>query len=330
MMNPGETERREALGVAAIPVDLAGAALLLVAAYGIVAVGTGGAVRVLAGAALGLFLPGYVTVAALFPRRSLAADRSDHPRGFPGLRHRLVFALGASIAVTIVLGLVVGVVTPAFTTSLVLDTLAAYVAVAGVAAVARRLRVPQDERFALPLEAWRTEAAAVGSESLVRRLLAVALICSALVATGTFVLAVAETGGGETYTDFHLVTNGSDGEYVAADYPDDLVEGEAAELAWGVVNAEGVETDYTVVVTIERVVVEDGEARRIESVELDRTGVTVPAGERTVHDHTLRPPLVGENLRFGYYLYRGDAPDRPDAETAYRHLHVWTTVRPAA
>jgi hypothetical protein len=70
-----------------------------------------------------------------------------------------------------------------------------------------------------------------------------------------------------------------------------------------------------------------GDAQVIETAELNRTSVATAAGERTFRTQTVRPTLVGEDLRLGFYLYRGDVPDRVRADTSYRHLHVWVTVQ---
>ncbi|MGQ4556071.1 DUF1616 domain-containing protein [Halobellus sp. GM3] len=315
--------------VVAIPFDLLAAGVLSGAAFLLVTLGISGPLRVVAGAVLLWFLPGYVTVAALFPRRGTGAAESESGGERLSLRSRALLAVATSLALSIVAGLALGTVAAGFTPDLVLYATIGYVAAVGLLASVRRYQVPRRERFSLPVETWVDEALAAGTTgSRVNRALTLGLICSVLVAVGAFGFAVGAETPGQTYTDFHLVTSDDDGGYVSTGYPDELNESDPATLSWGIRNAEATDTEYTVVVELERVVESGGEMRVIESDELNRTSVSTAAGERAVRTHTVRPTLVGENLRLGFYLYRGDAPDRAGAETAYRHLHLWVTVTP--
>lgn len=287
----------------------------------------GATVRVVAGAVTLLFLPGYVTSAALFPRRSLSG--SDHTAGHEpiGLRERAVISLGLSVALLPILALTVGQFTDGFTEWIAFGTVACYVLVVGVVAWIRRRAVPPKERLSLPVAAWRDElSAGVGTGATRDRLLTVALVTSVLLAGGVFGYAAANPADGETYTDFHLLTTNESGEQVSAGYPDQLSRGENASITWGIESHEAEPTEYTVVVVLERVSLSDDGVRRIETVELDRQSATVSPGERIHRTHEIRPTLAGEDLRLSYYLYRGAAPDRASSETAYRHLYVWVDV----
>jgi uncharacterized membrane protein len=187
--------------------------------------------------------------------------------------------------------------------------------------------VPPEERLSLPVRAWRAElATGVGAGATRDRLLTVALVASVLLAGAAFGYAAANPADGEAYTDFHLLTTNESGEQVSAGYPDRLARGENASVTWGIESHEAQQTEYTVVVALERVSLSDDGVRRIETVELDRQSAAVTPGERINRTHEIRPTIAGEDLRLSYYLYKGAAPDRASPETAYRHLYVWVDV----
>jgi uncharacterized membrane protein len=312
-----------------LPTDLLVAGSVCLSAFLLASFGSGGPLRVLTAMALLWFLPGYVTVSALYPERDRrdARSASAELRGV-SVRGRAVLAVGVSLALSIFAGLLVGTVSTEFTPEIVVNVTVAYVAIVGLIAAVRRYRLPAQDRFSLPTRAWIDEAVnAVTTGSVPDRLLTVALVCSVLLAAGTFGLAVGMEPSGQPYTDFQLLTADGDGEYVSGGYPAELNESETATYTVGIRNSEAEPIEYTVVVVLERVVNSGGDAQVIETAELNRTSVATAAGERTFRTQTVRPTLVGEDLRLGFYLYRGDVPDRVRADTSYRHLHVWVTVQ---
>lgn len=319
--NTGGIEQR-------LPFDLVAVGGLLAATYVTTLLPAGSLPRVVASVVTICVLPGYVTTAALFP---LTSRGDSLRRGVDGtritLRERGAMSLGLSVALVPIIALTVGRLSTGFTTDGTFAMIGGYVTVVGIIAAYRRLQLPEKERLYVPIEAWGAELfAGLGSGSRIDRVLTVALVCSVLVAGGTFAFAATTPVDGETYTDFHLLTVDEDGEYVSAGYPDELERNEPTELSWGIQSYEAETTEYTVITALERVSEDDGQLTRIETAELDRTTTTVSPGEREVVDHEIAPPLVGDNLRVSYYLYRGDAAGTPSEETAYRHLHIWVDV----
>lgn len=324
--------RRQLSSVTGLTGDVVTVWVILAFAYPAVIFDVATPIRYLVAVVLLFFLPGYVTIAALFPRTK-GANFPMHRHDSGGvltLRERLVLSFGINIALLPLFGMILAATSAGFDPVTLLNTIAAYLLVVGSIAMVRRLRVPEDARFSFPISDWISELrAAVGSGSRIERAFTIALLCSILIAGGAVTYAIAVPTDGQQYTDFHLVTENEDGEYVSGEYPDELVVDEPVSLAWGIQNFEQTAREYTVVVQLERVAEEDGELRRIETVELDRTSVTVENGERTVQDHTVQPTLIGDDLRLTYYLYVGDAPEDPDPESAYRQLHIWVDVQPA-
>lgn len=276
-----------------------------------------------------LVLPGYVTASALFPRRRPERPTGTRPLDHASLdyRERALLSIGLSVALVPLLLVPVGRLAGGFTTAGVFVAVGLYVGVLTIVAAVRRLRVPRDRRYGVPIGSWaRGVRDASARASWTNRLLTIALVGSMILAGSVFAFALVSPAGGEAYTDFHLLTEDDDGEYVSGEYPTSLEAGEPASLTWGIENHEGEPVEYTVVVTVERVVERDGEPVRLEMVELDRTDTTVPSGEREYRDHEIDSPLVGDDLRLTYYLYVGPAPESPHPETAYRHLHLWIDV----
>ncbi|MDZ5810240.1 DUF1616 domain-containing protein [Halorubrum sp. AD140] len=341
--------RPASAGQEGLPLDLLAVALVLLVTFASLSLDGGRSVRVIPGAITLLFLPGYVTTAALFPRRTPESPgRTRRPgsmsghaggpgsasgrttaHGALGLRERAVLSVGLSVAVLPILALAIGQFTEGFSELVAFGTVAGYVVLVGIAAWGRRVAVPPTERLSLPIRAWRTEVRdGFATGPTTDRVLTVALVASVLLAGGVFGFAAVNPADGETYTDFHLLTTDESGEYVSAGYPDQLERGETASLTWGLENREAEDTEYTVVVTLERVSQSGDDLRRIETTELDRETTTVAAGETEHRTHEVRPTMMGEDLRLSYYLFKGDAPDRATEEEAYRHLYIWVDVGP--
>lgn len=317
--------------------------IVAAATYLVVAVDAPAAIRIaVAGPAL-FVLPGYVLVATLFPHRGPAAA-SGHLSSPSGLdrvttRERFALAFGLSLAILPVLGILIAVSPWGFSESTIALTFLAFVGLGGLLAAVVRRRLPPEDRFHVPLDRWAAEArAAFWGGSPVDRVLNLLLIASVLVALLAVGGAFAIPQDGQTFTDFAVLTENDDGDLVAGGYPDDLPPGESASLVTAVENHEDEPTEYTVVVTMERVEgAGDGDASEgasgggrdatvTERVELQRYTDAVDPGERWTHRHELEPAISGSSVRVHYYLYRGEAPSDPDATSAYRHLYFWLSA----
>lgn len=280
------------------------------------------------GVVLLFVIPGYVTVAVMYPHHSNVPTESV--TSSVTIRERFALSFALSLVMLPLFGLFAAILPWGTTTSTMFGVLGGFIIVGGVMAGVRRYRLPPAHRFGIPLGAYLDAfRVSFGRSSPTEKLATIALCCSIVLATGMAGYALAVPPDGESFTDFHLVTETDDGEYVAANYPTALTEGEPAELTVGIDNHEHDGTEYTVVVTLDRVYEIEDEHRVVESVELERANATVAPGERWRETHTVTPELTGEELRLTYHLYRGDAPDRADTDTAYRHLHLWVDVEPA-
>lgn len=316
-----------------VPADL-----LAVALYGAVAAVAmpelPTSARVAFGLPLVLFAPGYVLLAVLYPRHAGAVAGSPHRNragrlgGRRGLTwsERLPLSLATSIALVPLLAILVGVGADGITVDHAVGSLVAVVLIGSLVAGFRRLRVPEADRVRLP---WRRASAirdAVAGAGRLDSALTLAVVLGVLLAATAMAYGVAAPDRGASYTEFALLSGNESGELVAGDYPQSFGPGESADLTASVANHEGGPVEYTVVVELERMQVDDDGVRLVEQRELWREARTVQAGNTWLAEHAVEPTLVGEDLRLAYYLYRGNAPADAGTASAYRHLHLWIDV----
>lgn len=300
----------------------------------------GTALRPLFGLPLLFFFPGYALQAVLFPGRSGgvpdwfdrvagAADdraRSIGDRGLDRIE-RLALSFGLSIVVLPLLGLVLAA--GGWGLALVPALVAVNLVIAGgtLLATVHRWHLPPQDRYRVPYRPWIDDLhSALSGATRVDAALNLALLLSVLLAVGGLSYALVAPQQGAAYTGVTLLAENEAGTLVASGYPAEYVRGESEQLVVGIENHEHRPVEYTVVVELQRVRVSDGAVTLVEREELDRLSATVADGETAHVRHTVTPTMIGERLRLTYYLYKGDAPADPSAETAYRHLYLWIDV----
>lgn len=322
-----------------VPSDvLATLAFLVVVNFAVVIVGVESPpLRVALGAPLLLFLPGYVLVATLFPRASVPEDRqradgwSIVPVQYAEIdgAERAALSFGLSLAVLPLFGIAIAFSPWPYAADVVVPGLSLLVLVGAAASAARRVAVDPDARFEVPFRAWAGRLwDFMFDGNGVNTAVNVALVLSVVLSIAVAGYAFAAPQDGERYSELTLVTENESGEYVAGDYPENFTAGEERDLTVGVENSEQVETEYTIVAQVERVDenASDGGVTVLETSELRRTSMTLDPGERRYDEHAVAPETTGEDLRLSYYLYKGDAPETADADSAYRHAYVWIDV----
>ena len=316
--------------------------------------------RVVLGLPFVLFIPGYALIAALFPERgSMAEKRPDqdgpedrdgvesdetvgHRRsedtieqdpdatGIDGIE-RVALSFGTSIAVVPLLGLILNFTPWGIRLVPILIAVSGFTIIGVAVASARRKALPEDERFAVPYKRWYRAAIEelFHPNSRADAALNVLLVVSVLLATASVGYAVAVPKTGESFSELYLLTENDEGELVADDYPEELVEGEPASLVIGVGNQEHRPVNYTVVVALQRVEVANNSTTVLEEDQLRRFSPRVAHNETWHGQHQIEPTMTGERLRLTYLLYKGAPPSSPSVENAYREVHLWVTVREA-
>jgi uncharacterized membrane protein len=288
--------------------------------------------RIGMGLAFALLVPGYLSVAALFPRASEGdGDSATGPHGLDALE-RIVLSFGLSIAVVPLVGLALSFTPWGIRLVPVLVALTAFVVGVATVAVVRRRRLPREDRFVVRPRTWvRTVRTglfepATRSDAALNAL----VICAILLATGSVAFAVAAPTGGESFTTFSLLTENESGALVADDYPTEFVRGEPEPVVVSVSNHEGEPVRYTVVAELQRVRTEGNATQVAASTELVRFSNRVEANGTWRRTVDIAPERTGDRFRLQFLLYRGDAPADPSSGTAYRELHIWIDVASTA
>jgi len=280
-----------------------------------------------------LFAPGYTLVSLLFPGAApddAAGDRTLEAARRHGLGggERAALGFGVSLALLPVFGVALAVSPWAIAPVPVLFGVSGFAVACSVGAAVRRLRRPADRRFSLPVRGWVADARrAVRDGSAGDVALNVALAGAVVVAIAAVGYAVAAPGPGQSYTDAYLLSQNDTGELVADDYPRNFTSGESRPIVVGLDSHEGTETEYTVVVELQRVQqADDGSARVVQDRRLAAFTPIVGDGETWQVRHDVTPTMTGEELRLAYLVYRGPPPEDPTTENAYEHVHVWVNV----
>lgn len=264
------------------------------------------------------FLPGYAITAALFPGRAVDDGRS---RGRPTVTavERFVLAVGLSIVVSPLVGLVLSLVSVTITLQSILGGISLVTLTSLTIAVSRRLRLPPRERFRLGVRRHFLRLVDYATANVLNLLIVVGLV----LAVSGIGFAVTASEGDERYTEFALLseTEGSD-ELVADEYPTEFTQGESRTLYTEIVNNEKQTVEYTVVVQLQELASEGDASTAVAVVELERADVTLGHEQRTVYEHDVSPPISGERLRLTYLLYRGEPPAEPSPSNAYRAVYL--------
>jgi uncharacterized membrane protein len=283
-------------------------------------------VRTLLGLPLVFFLPGYVLVSVLFPRRATASARRADDRERIDWTERAALSVGGSLVVLPVLALVLGAVGLGLSGSVVVATLSLFVVAGMGTAAVRRWRVPPEDRLRSPVGRLLEGGRARLADDRRGQLLQFAVAGSVVLATTTLAFGFAATSTSNDYTSVALLTEDDSGDLVASGYPTNMTRGESEQLILELGNREGEETTYTVVVALERVRTGGDDPAVVERTVLTRLEETVAANETATLRHEVAPSMTGDDLRLSYYVYRGSAPESPSADSAYRHLFLMVNV----
>ncbi|SEV81066.1 DUF1616 domain-containing protein [Natrinema salifodinae] len=288
------------------------------------------------------FVPGYVLVATLFPesgRRGADEDASAATResrslpspvgrsAIDGLE-RAVLSFGLSVAIVPGFALFVNYTSWGIQPVSIVAGTTIVTLLLTVTATVRRLNLPAEERFRLPVRRWSTMLRTESVESTERAetVLTLLLLVSIFLAVGSVGYAVTTSQDGEQFSELYLL--GEDGDELSADgYPTEFEQGESRDLVVGVENNEHRTTDYTIIAVEQAVESTDGEPTVTDQRELDRFETRLDHGETWRQDHEVEPTMAGENVRLVWLVYLDDtAPESPSMETAPYHVHVWADV----
>lgn len=294
--------------------------------------------RVILGLPFVLFLPGYALVAALFPEAGASpadenateetdAASSTTRDGIDGIE-RVALSFGLSIAVVPLLGLVLNFTPFGIRLAPVVVAVAGFTLLLTAVASYRRHQLPPDSRFAVPYRDWLHAIweEFTNPDSGLDSALNILLVISILLAVSSVAYAVAVPKQGESFTEFYLLTEQDNGTLVADDYPTEFTAGEPQPIVVGIGNHEHRTVEYSLVVEIQDVRIQNNTTTVLEETELQRLQATVENGDTRHLDLNVSTTQTGQRLRLAFMLFEGEPPAEPSVENAYRETHLWVNV----
>ncbi len=277
--------------------------------------------RIVFGLPLILFVPGYVLIAALFPRN----DDLDW-------LERVALSFGLSIAVVPLIGLALNYTPWGIRLDPILAAVSLFVIAMAAAATARRLLLPAADRLTVPaaeaLAGVRSELFAPGQSRLDRGL-SVVLVLSILAAIGTTAFVIAVPKEGEHFSEFYVL--GANGK--AADYPTSFASGTPEWVTVGVGNHEYRNVTYTVEThafnqTFDPITNTSSIDR---TTMLDSYRVTIPHNQTDEHRVNFTVPNANYNkiefLLFNETVPASSVAGQARVDASDRDLHLWVRVR---
>lgn len=252
-------------------------------------------IRIALGIPMVIFIPGYVLIAALFPKKN----------DLEGIE-RIALSFGLSIAVVPLIGLLLNFTPFGIRLLPILITLCIYTAALIVIAAFRREKLPAEERFSVP---FHKVIDSIGDEFNTSRsktdmILTGILIFSIFLAIGMIYFVITSPKIGEKFTEFYIL--GPDGK--AENYLLQLNINSPATVLVGVVNHEYASVNYTVEVALDKEVLSD-------------TRFLLGHNETWEKNITFVPDRVGTDMKLEFWLFKEDNFTAP-----YRDLHLWVNV----
>jgi uncharacterized membrane protein len=276
-----------------------------------------------------LFAPGYALVAALFPEAPKNEQETLPNRPLTGLE-RLVMSLGSSVALIPLIGFTLNFTPAGIGLIPMLIAISIFTVICIAIAAKRRLALEPNRRFCVSPSAWyRSLDRFLARKTQTDRVLNVVLILVLLFAMTSAGYAFIEQQRGKQYTELYLLTQDSNGDFVTDNYPTELTATQSQPLTVGVRNHEHERINYAIVAELQRVDSRGDPTNVLEAERLDSYSVMLAPNETDRQERTLTPTLVGDQLRVVFLLYRGQPPDDPRVDNAYRWVHLNVNVTAA-
>lgn len=250
-------------------------------------------VRTMLGLPMVLFIPGYMLISVLFPKK----DDLETVE-------RIALSFGLSIAVAPILGLILN-----FTYGIklipLLTTLCLYTIVLGAIAAYRREGLPEQERFFVPFHRLSVLVNELNASKNMTDIISNGiLIFSIVLAIGVIFFVITTPKIGEKFTEFYIL--GPDGK--AENYTTDLKYNSPDHILVGVVNHEYASVNYTMRVALENDILTD-------------TWFRLNQNETWEQNVTFVPDKIGKDIKLEFWLFKEDNFTAP-----YRELHLWVNI----
>lgn len=251
---------------------------------------TSGALRIILGLPLVLFIPGYILLSALFPGRG----------SLSGIE-RITFSIGLSIAVAIIIGIILNYTPWGISLYPILISATIFVVVTAFIAWYRALK--SYEEFSITvninLSRWRETAG-------LDKILSLSLVVAVLIALGSIGYVIAVPKHEQLFTEFYILS--LDGK--AENYPRQVVLGEPVEIIIGIVNHEDIVISYLVDIRVN-----DIENSQVSTEELAN-------GDRWEEMVSFVPQSSGAGQKVEFWLYRTGEAEPCLEKPLYLYLDV--------
>jgi uncharacterized membrane protein len=252
-------------------------------------------VRTVLGIPMVLFIPGYVLIAALFPKNN-DLDSIE----------RIALSFGLSIAVIPLLGLILNYTPFGIRLIPILLTLCSYSIILIFVADYRRKQLSEDIQFSVRFDKIykAIESEINAPRNKIDRILNIILVFSIIFAIGMLYYVITTPKIGEKFTEFYIL--GASGK--ADNYPTDLRVGSPTTILTGVVNHEYSYINYTVQIML------GNDILLSQKMVLNNNDTW----EKNV---SFIPVKVGYDEKLTLSLFKEDNFTVP-----YRELHLWVNV----
>ena len=246
--------------------------------------------RVILGLPFLLFFPGYVLVAALFPKK----------KGVDNIE-RVALSFGMSILVVVLIALIFNYTPWGIRVETLLYSTAFFIFATSIVSWLRRKKLPERDRFGiefhLAVPGW--------DEGMLNRVLFVIMVLVILGTVGTLSYIAATPKVEERFTEFYIL--GLEGR--AVDYPNQLVVGEEGKVIMGIINREHEAVSYRVEVRVNGV-----KNNKVEPIVLDHD-------EKWEQEVSFIARKTGANQKVEFLLYKSE-----EIEPSLKPLQLWVDV----
>lgn len=245
-----------------------------------------------------IFIPGYVLVAALYPR-------NDDLEWI----ERIALSFGLSISIVPLILLVLNYTPWGIHLDPIIASLTIFTMVCIIEANVRRHGWPKEARFSLDLKKVYSEARAelLGDGSRIEKTVTVILVITLLVSIAMVAYVIVMPKQAETYTEFYIL--GANRSNV---YPTTIQAGEDEPFLVGVINHEGRNVTYDLVISLND---------SISDTPLYQEPLSVADNQTLEKLVNLTPYHMGKNKELEFLLFADGNMTAP-----YRECHLWVNV----
>jgi len=277
--------------------------------------------RILFGLPMVLFIPGYTLIAALFPGS----------KDIDGIE-RVALSFGLSIAVVPLIGLALNYTPWGIRLDPIVISLVIFTVAMSIIALYRRARIPEEERFVVPLRAMQQSAKEEffpAKTSRLDRALSTILLIAIVAAVATTVYVIVVPKEGEKFTEFFILGE----KKMAADYPTQLFTGQNSSLYIGIGNHEYRDITYTVETYFVQMTFNETDNTSTVNAMTPISRFTVPVAhnQTVISPYSFAPKTTGYN-RIEFLLFNSTVPSEQvqgmdRISQSYRDLHLWVTIK---